>query len=274
MEEPQIFDYPVPEGFNPLAEPTKPENRLPEEQIKVLPMQEEDLEDFAAITYATFPPTFWAKMERVDQLPPLPQRISLMARHFRPFLHRQGYHFLKAVHTPTSETVGIACWHETGPSSTFPTSFPDVYPDLNFPAHFTPNAWRADWGRQLAVESGMKRHEIEEMYAHFNDEWFDQFLTYDKGRVLEMGDRYHWYIAPVCVKQEWQARGVGKALMMWGLRRADEKGWPCVLESMPNARPVYYKLGFVPSVGEGAEGAEGGEDCKDTQLVRPVRTGA
>lgn len=110
---------------------------------------------------------------------------------------------------------------------------------------------------------GWSDTDVVEMYGGHAPLWSQEYLKYETGRIKEMGDRSHWYLAPICVKKEYQARGVGKALMMYGIGRADASSPPmhCVLESLPNARPVYYHLGFEPTAEHGTS--------KDTQLVRP-----
>ena len=160
--------------------------------------------------------------------------------------------------------MGIAGWTENGVHH----QYPKIYPRMvghEFPDSFLPCVWRDDLVGPLglAVKEGWSTNDIKEMYSHHNDKWYEEFEGYDIGRLKEMGDQPHWYLAPLCVKKKFWAKGVGKALSMWGIEQADAADPPaaCVLEALPNARPVYYHLGFRPTAHHG--------NFKETQLVRP-----
>lgn len=58
--------------------------------------------------------------------------------------------------------------------------------------------------------------------------------------------RPHWYLEAIAVDPEHQGRGVGKAMIVPGLRRADARGQACFLETTrPSARAWYERLGFA-----------------------------
>jgi GNAT superfamily N-acetyltransferase len=48
----------------------------------------------------------------------------------------------------------------------------------------------------------------------------------------------------LCVHQDYQRQGVGKALVRWGLRHSESMGLPVHLEASPEALPLYRSLGF------------------------------
>jgi GNAT superfamily N-acetyltransferase len=48
----------------------------------------------------------------------------------------------------------------------------------------------------------------------------------------------------LCVHQDYQRQGVGKALVRWGLRRSESLGLPVHLEASPEALPLYRSLEF------------------------------
>ncbi|KAL9050844.1 MAG: hypothetical protein Q9162_006388 [Coniocarpon cinnabarinum] len=255
----------IPEGFPPLTQPTKDENKFAKEKIKIEYVQPDDILEYAAICYEAFPDTFWDAFETPDR-PSLEERTKRLAKHFLPWLSMPGYHAIKAVNTDTGEMMGIASWMENGKFPIYPTSYP-MFPNYKFPSTYIPCTWRDD----LVIPMGFdKTHnwsseQVKEMYAHHSQKWFPEFEKYDIGRLAEMGETPHWYLAPLCVKEKYWARGVGKALSMWGIERADSATppMPCVLEAFPNARPVYYHLGFRPTAHRGV--------CKETQLVRPAK---
>lgn len=44
----EVFHYAVPAGFDPLIQPTKPEERVPKDKIKIEPLQKGDLKDWVS----------------------------------------------------------------------------------------------------------------------------------------------------------------------------------------------------------------------------------
>ncbi|KAL9092217.1 MAG: hypothetical protein Q9159_000976 [Coniocarpon cinnabarinum] len=266
MSDLRYLEVDVPEGFEPMTQPTKSQNRLRNDRIQILPVEQRDLVEVAKLIYDAFPPVFWDEIEDVSKRPPLAGRCKLLAKHLSPVLQTAGYHVIKAVDADTQNIMGTAVWMENGQHSGFPTSFGGL-PEVTFPTHFVPTTLRDDLIGPLAWDRKMKwsQGEVKEMYAHHTPAWTEELRGYDIGRVKEMGDRPHWYLAPLCVKKEYRAMGVGKALMSYGLDKADMADPPlhCVLETLPNVRPVYYHLGFVPTAEHGT--------YKDTQLVRPPK---
>jgi GNAT superfamily N-acetyltransferase len=176
--------------------------------------------------------------------------------------------------------MGIAGWHECGVYASYPTKYA-AYPGLTFPDTFVPCAWRNDFYEELELDKkmGWSEDDMKAMREFRNVDFTNSWLGYDTGRLGEMGDKAHWYLAPLCVWKKWRGRGVGKELLKWGLDRADQQNVPCILEAFPNARPVgeireqlqifelthsqvYYHLGFEPTASHGP--------FKDAQLLRPV----
>ena len=87
-----------------------------------------------------------------------------------------------------------------------------------------------------------------------------------------MGERRHWYLELLAARPEWQGKGVGSALLRWGLERADEEGVEAYLEASPAGKGLYEKMGFrevgrlvVPSR------EEGGEDFVECFMLRDAR---
>jgi GNAT superfamily N-acetyltransferase len=55
----------------------------------------------------------------------------------------------------------------------------------------------------------------------------------------------HWYLALLGVSPGCQGRGIGRALLTPVLRRADQEGLPCYLETFVSANvPFYEHRGF------------------------------
>lgn len=105
--------------------------------------------------------------------------------------------------------------------------------------------------------------DVAEIYEHHSEAWRPQFCRFEEGRLNEMGATPHFYLAPLCVRPEYQGRGVGRKLLMWGLERADaaDPQIPCVLEALSKARGMYVKFGYEDTEGHGR--------FKETQMVRP-----
>lgn len=56
--------------------------------------------------------------------------------------------------------------------------------------------------------------------------------------------RAHWFLSLIVVRREAQRRGVGSAMMRYGLDRADEEGWLTYLNSSVEGKPLYEAFGF------------------------------
>lgn len=86
-----------------------------------------------------------------------------------------------------------------------------------------PDVWPEDGNKDVAVR-------------------FFEALT--DGHKRTMGDKPHWYLEIVAVRQGWMGRGAAGMLMKWGLDRADDEGMPSYLDATPRAKGMYEKLGF------------------------------
>jgi GNAT superfamily N-acetyltransferase len=79
-----------------------------------------------------------------------------------------------------------------------------------------------------------------ELYAKLNKaqiECADKFLG--PGKLDEM-----WYLHVLVVHPGFQRKGVGAALLDWGLNHARERGEKVYLESTEHGEPLYIKKGF------------------------------
>ncbi|KFH45718.1 Puromycin N-acetyltransferase-like protein [Hapsidospora chrysogenum ATCC 11550] len=57
-------------------------------------------------------------------------------------------------------------------------------------------------------------------------------------------DRPHWFLSLIVVRREAQRRGVGAAMMRYGLDKADEEGWLAYCNGSAEGKPLYESLGF------------------------------
>ena len=57
------------------------------------------------------------------------------------------------------------------------------------------------------------------------------------------GER-HWFLSTIAVAKAGQRRGVGSALMKFGVERADAEGWMSYLNSSHEGKGLYEKFGF------------------------------
>jgi GNAT superfamily N-acetyltransferase len=67
---------------------------------------------------------------------------------------------------------------------------------------------------------------------------------------------------------DYERRGVGSAMVRWGLERADEEGWRSFTEASPRGGPVYARLGFETREAVRLRWDERGEDWKKKEDVR------
>lgn len=134
--------------------------------------------------------------------------------------------------------MGVAGWHEVGNHQIFPTKM-SRRPEVEFPSWFMPCVWRDDYYAEMHQANPDFIPPDKTIYRDMHtDACFAEFGHGDIARLAEMGDRKHWFLAPIVVREKWRGKGVGSLLMDWGLSRADKAGWPTVLEALPNARPV------------------------------------
>lgn len=191
---------------------------------------------------------WWNEVE--DSSTPMEERKARLAeRCFRPAVGQRGMVGVKATDRSTGEIVGMALWYINSPEASggLPTSYPDME-GVTVPDHFVPFVYRSSNASTLgwAARMGWDEERRRQLYAHVRP-WLDERMVgYDRGRLAEMGSRAHLYVGPICVDRRYRRRGVGGMLMRWGMAVADaaRPAMPVVLDAFPNARPVYYHLGF------------------------------
>lgn len=76
------------------------------------------------------------------------------------------------------------------------------------------------------------------------------------------GDQ-HYYLGLLATHPSYQGRGAGRALVEWGLEKAQRMGWTVSLFSSPMGKRVYEKVGFK-DVGSFRTRVEGEEEFLDT----------
>ncbi|CZT21231.1 uncharacterized protein RCC_07094 [Ramularia collo-cygni] len=84
------------------------------------------------------------------------------------------------------------------------------------------------------------------------------------------GGRPYILLNLLCVHQDFQRMGVGKALMEWGVKLADEVHLPVHIEASPAGVYLYRKMGFreVDVAVVKAEEWDGGYDREYIAMVR------
>ncbi|KAL6703720.1 hypothetical protein ACN47E_009414 [Coniothyrium glycines] len=220
-----------PDGFQTM--PTQATRRLPEADLKIELCDENDADKIAEGLYTCFPEEWWSKKEPQSLRPPAENtRRERLAKRILPSLTDPHIKWIRAVLASTGEIVGVAGW--TCPSN----------PEIHNP--FRKSAmYHYGWKEKM----GWRDEEIEEMFAHVDDEaWSKSFAKDDQTRRDVLGDEKHWYLAPLITWPEYQGRGIGKRLLNWAIEQADgpDTFTPMYLESRPSARAVYMHCGFVP----------------------------
>lgn len=189
---------------------------------------------------------WWNKHE--DETLPMEERIRRLAlRCMVPATKQKGMHGLKATLRSTGEIVGMALWYANIHVGNCPETYPDM-PGIKFPSTFIPFVFRAtnpetlDW----TGKCGWTSEQRQQLWSHVRPSLNEEMTSYEKGRVQELGDAPNMYIGPLCVAKAYRGRGIGKLLLQWGIDMAEamEPPVPVLLDAFPNARPVYYHLGF------------------------------
>ncbi|KAL9059987.1 MAG: hypothetical protein Q9162_000837 [Coniocarpon cinnabarinum] len=258
-----------PEDIEPTFNPVIEENRLRNEDIDIIPVEEEDLYQYAALMYDAFPNTFWDDIEDIATRPSLVERRRRLAKHFSAINATPGYHLIKAVHSESRNMIGIAAWMENGKYPILRTSYAGIK-GIAFANTYVPCPFRDDLVHELEWKKkfGWSNGDVATVYGHHTPAWFEEAAAFDVCRTKALRERPHWFLALICTKRDYRGRGVGTQLMEYGMNRADTAvpALPCVLISVPNALPMYYHLGFEPT-------GTGVDDTEDKLLIRPPGAG-
>jgi ribosomal protein S18 acetylase RimI-like enzyme len=94
-------------------------------------------------------------------------------------------------------------------------------------------------------------HGRREQFQKAQEDCMEKFLG--AGAIDEM-----WYLKVLAVHPGYQRKGVGAALLDWGLKHARARGEKAYLEATPFGKGLYLKKGFT-TVGELHVGEEGDE---------------
>ncbi len=103
--------------------------------------------------------------------------------------------------------------------------------------------WMNPHANELAVQSNM-----DEMRQQFGPEAYERFVGafgYFRQVHLKVIESPHWYLELLGVAPQHQGQGIGKALLLPILQRADAEGLPCYLETFTERNvPFYESSGF------------------------------
>ena len=257
--------------------PVDKAKRLAESEIKIEIAEEKDAYKFvrnqpspctslpcltpaqAEGLYLCFPESFWTRKEPLHLRPASDEiRVQRLAKRIEPSMSQPGFHWIKAVHIPSSTIIGAAGWA-----------------DPSLPLH---NPFRRDgiaffgWQEKM----GWSDADVEQLFAHVDDvAWNGNLAKYDEVRRNFFGDEKHWYLDSLFTWPGWQGRGVAKKLLAWAIDQADATSppTPMYLETSPPGRAVYEHVGFVPH-GEyemhrrGPKAVEGKEKAEEKEVAK------
>ncbi|ORY14640.1 hypothetical protein BCR34DRAFT_598983 [Clohesyomyces aquaticus] len=227
--------------------------RFDKGEVVISPVTEADLLSLAEGYYASFPDSWFDKIEpphlrtTTSAMTP-PQRF---AERMKPWLLEPHTRWMKATLALTSpefdarnpkKVIGHAGWLLPERTST---------QILNF--------WRKDAARKLAWHERMSwTSDFEEELWRGVDEFEYNseekgFLMWDNIREGLLGGVGHWHLAPLWVLPEHQGRGVASMLLQDAIAIADQSDPPppMYLEAMPAARPIYAHFGYEGVKGPG-----------------------
>jgi GNAT superfamily N-acetyltransferase len=177
-----------------------------------------------------------AKSDTVDEIPPL--RLQKTTREHR---HRElDPKTLVVCAVIDGQVAGFATWETPNPLRRSESlaeviyrkgiEYKDALADWMFPSYWIIPERKAAFGKA-------------------QEECMDRLLG--KGKIHEM-----WYLHILAVHPGYQRRGVGAALLDWGLRHARERGEKVYLEASEFGKGLYLKKGFK-LIGELVVGDEG-----------------
>ena len=96
-----------------------------------------------------------------------------------------------------------------------------------------------------------------------------------KRRLEVMKGKRYVSMMTLVVEPGWERRGVGRKILEWGLREADEMKLPCFISASPKGKGLYERLGWVEvgrvSIDEGDFGGERGRVHATSCMIREPR---
>ncbi|KAG8624122.1 hypothetical protein KVT40_009098 [Elsinoe batatas] len=131
------------------------------------------------------------------------------------------FHIVRDTSLPGSPVVGTARWQ--------------LVPEAKSAAQMHAEEYQAK------LERDAERH-----IPDVDHDRFDVFrVAQFKGKLDNVAGRPYLYLKSICTHPDHQRKGVGKVMMRWGLRKADELGVPMYLEASEAGRRLYEQSGFV-----------------------------
>ena len=148
---------------------------------------------------------------------------------------------VKAFLPETHEMVGWAKWN--------------FYLDSSNPPQPNPIEWPP--GANLALGE------------HFLDALY-------RPRDFHMRGKAYFFMHILCVLPEYQRKGIGKRMLEWGLKQADELGVECWIDATPAGLGLYKQYGWkevtTTTVDLESYGGTPGEKEVSVQLIRPPQS--
>ncbi|CAI6335512.1 unnamed protein product [Periconia digitata] len=181
------------------------------------------------------------------QYNPSPSTLSAVTSSIQDGILNKGIIFTKCVETPPPTTATISS------SSSSETSPPTIIAGARW-THYKPSPPSQPCTSpsplpqtNLRTPADLdKDYTIPDPYPESNtamwNEFFDLFHSVKRD---VMGLRPFFKLDTLVTHPDHHRKGAGKALLEEGLRRVDEEGLECYLESSVMGRPLYERFGFV-----------------------------
>ncbi|KAJ7744678.1 hypothetical protein B0H16DRAFT_1559820 [Mycena metata] len=157
------------------------------------------------------------RIQPLDKRPSVSAQIEIKAQAFRDVLAGGQRRVIKAVvpqdnGVGDSEVAGVAVW----------MLFNEKKPQLE------------DWIHEEALVG---------VDVEFRDKRV-AIMTEERNNI--MGDSKYWYVSLMVVDPKYQQRGIGQALLQWGLDQADAEGLEVYLESSDDGRRLSFGWSALP----------------------------
>ncbi len=237
------IEVPVPEGFPPMCEPVKAENRA--ESVFVVPASDKYLaamvRGIRRFSYLRAP-AYQKQAESfersypeaiLDSITKSTREIEHTAKRLSATLKAPNVTMLIATLGDNGLFMGCAAFLKAG-----------RMPNEHHMHIFQPAAFHQ--GHNFKKLMGWTDKEVDEMHSGINMGLLEEMMERTQLKREElMGNQLYVMLGPIWVSNEYRSRGVGSKLVYEGFKMSRDAGVPLLLSGVfPNAAPAYLHLGF------------------------------
>ncbi|PMD33553.1 hypothetical protein L207DRAFT_605250 [Hyaloscypha variabilis F] len=224
----------VPDGYPPMCEPVKPENRA--ENLVIVAASDKYLAAMAESFEKSYPKAIFDMITKPSEKTYTADTVKRLSA----TLGAPNVTML-VVTTLGNESQFMGC-------AAFLKAV--LTPSNEHPMHiFRPSAFHR--GHNFKKLMSWTDREVDEMHKGMNTELLETILEHQqRQREKLMGSQPYVMLGPIWVPNEYRSRGVSSKLISKGFDMARDSRVPLLLSGVfPNAKPAYLHLGFEPLEG-------------------------